>query len=270
MTPATVERLLELNRTFYQTVATNFDATRGGLPLGWRQLKPWIQPPSGRPLRVLDVGCGNGRFARLLQEWGIDAAYTGIDADEQLLALATEHTQELASIDTTFRSADFTEAAWFDQANLAAGSFDLVVCFAALHHVPSRVLRQQLVGDLAQLAAANGTILLSHWQFLSSRRFVRKQIAWQTIGLAETEVEPGDALLPWQRGTYAVRYVHQTELPEAEDLATATSLTLVDHFYADGKEGNLNLYTIIEHNHTEHNRIENNRIENNKESYEYP
>lgn len=255
MTPATVEHLLKLNRTFYQTVATNFDATRGGLPVGWQQLKPWIQPCMHRPLRVLDVGCGNGRFAWLLNEWAIEATYTGIDADEQLLALATTHAKALRHVHTTFRQADFTESTWYESAGLTAGGFDLVVCFAALHHVPGKVLRQQLFCDLARLATTAGTIILSHWQFLSSVRFVRKQIAWQTIGLTEDDVEAGDALLPWQQGTYAVRYVHQTELAEAEQLAAAAKLTLVEHFYADGKEGNLNLYTIFEHD---------------KEHYEYP
>jgi 2-polyprenyl-3-methyl-5-hydroxy-6-metoxy-1,4-benzoquinol methylase len=245
MTPATVERLLHLNREFYRTVATNFDETRGGLPIGWRQLHQWLPKRTRQPLRVLDVGCGNGRFAWLLDEWGIAADYIGVDGDGQLLTLATEHARTLRTVRTNFVQADFTAATWCADANLPAASFDLVVCFAALHHVPGWALRQQVVGALAGLLTADGTLILSHWQFLSSARFVRKQIAWQTIGLTERDVETGDALLPWHQGTYAVRYVHQTDAAEAQQLAASAKLELVEQFYADGKEGNLNLYTIL-------------------------
>ena len=244
MRSATVERLLQLNRTFYQTVAPQFDETRGGLPVGWRQLRPWIQPRADRPLRVVDVGCGNGRFAWLLEEWDIPTSYQGVDADEQLLTMASAHARTLTQVQTTFHQADFTAPTWRGDATLPPGNFDLVVCFAALHHVPSNALRQQLIRDLAQLAGS-GIVILSHWQFLSSMRFVRKEIAWQTIGLTAEDVEPGDALLPWQQGVHAIRYVHQTALAEAKDLAAAAGLHLLDHFYADGKEGNLNLYTIL-------------------------
>lgn len=248
MTPTTVERLLQLNREFYQTVAADFDGTRGGLPVGWRQLQPWISPPAGRPLRVLDVGCGNGRFAWLLDEWGISAKYVGVDGDAQLLALATGHGETLNTVQTRFVQADFTRATWCAEEALQAASFDLVVCFAALHHVPSSALRQQVVQSLTRCLATDGTLILSHWQFLSSVRFVRKQIAWQTIGLTERDVEADDALLPWQQGHYAVRYVHQTSAEEAQQLAARANLSVVEQFYADGKEGNLNYYTILRMN----------------------
>ena len=77
---------------------------------------------------------------------------------------------------------------------------------------------------------------------------MRKQIPWQTIGLSENDVEEGDALLPWNQGRYALRYVHQTDEHEAEQLAAAATLTVIHRFWADGKEGNLNLYTILQAN----------------------
>lgn len=243
-------QLLALNRTFYATVAPAFDATRGGLPMGWQRLQPWVAalfPLRGdRPLRVADIGCGNGRFAWALAEWRARSDYIGVDLDSQLLDFARSHSADLAAVDATFVQADFTSATWLQAAGLAAASFDLVTCFAALHHVPGYALRLQVMRDLATLLRPGGRLLLSSWQFLQSERFVRKQIAWQTIGLTAAEVEPGDALLPWQPGAYAVRYVHQIDEAELLSLTADAGLQGLTTYTADGKEGNLNLYAVLQ------------------------
>ncbi|MCB0023555.1 MAG: class I SAM-dependent methyltransferase, partial [Caldilinea sp.] len=106
MRQAVQQRLLDLNRQFYAIVADEFDRTRQGLPAGMvmlaRQLAATL-PASGR---VLDVGCGNGRFARALAEAGVAAHYTGIDGDARLLALAAEQTADLAGLACRFAQAD--------------------------------------------------------------------------------------------------------------------------------------------------------------------
>lgn len=245
MNNRTQQRLLALNREFYATVAEPFDATRAGLPIGWQGLREWLPTVPDRPLQVLDVGCGNGRWAWALAEWGIRCAYTGVDGDEKLLQLAAANTQELTNVQTAFYKADFTTPDWSVALGLQPAAFDLIVCLAALHHAPGYALRAQVVQRLATLLAPAGVLIFSHWQFLRSERFVRKQIAWQTIGLTSAEVEPGDALLPWQQGGYAVRYVHQIDEGEMVALAQMAGLQVLTSFYADGKEGNLNLYSIV-------------------------
>lgn len=247
MSKTTQQRLLALNREFYATVAEPFDATRAGLPMGWQQLRPWLPPPPAeRLLRVLDVGCGNGRWARALDRWGIRCEYIGVDVDPHLLSLAIDNTRALTTVQSSFREADFTTLEWHSVLGLQPASFDVVVCLAALHHVPGYQLRAQVVSELATLLAPQGVLIFSHWQFLHSERFVRKQIAWQTIGLTSAEVEPGDALLPWQQGGYAVRYVHHMDEDEMAALARAAGLQMTTTFYADGKEGNLNLYAVLQ------------------------
>ncbi len=260
MNSTTRQILLAVNRAFYAAVAQDFDQTRAGLPAGWQLLQPYI--PRGtpeKPVTVLDAGCGNGRFARALETYGAHGCYVGVDADEALLRFAAQNTQDLVHTQPCFLQADLSEPGWSAQlqaypipcanpANLPREQpllFDAVVCFAALHHFPGYDLRLQIVKELAALCRVSGVLIFSNWQFLTSARFVQKQIAWQTVGLSEADVEPGDALLPWQQGGYAVRYVHQVDAQEMTELANEAGLHMVDSFLADGKEGNLNLYTVL-------------------------
>ncbi|MGL4648608.1 MAG: hypothetical protein ACRC1H_04315, partial [Caldilineaceae bacterium] len=67
--PAVVEQLLALNRSFYAQVGSEFDATRQNIPAGYARVVHAAPTPQGDlPLRVLDVGCGNGRLARALTD----------------------------------------------------------------------------------------------------------------------------------------------------------------------------------------------------------
>jgi tRNA (uracil-5-)-methyltransferase TRM9 len=245
MSDATRERLLALNRAFYATVAVEFDRTRSGFPVGWEALRPFLPTPHARRPHVLDAGCGNGRFARFLEESEWPCSYVGVDADATLLALAAGQTTNFAWVQPQFVQADLTDPGWATPWRAQAQSFDLIVCLAVLHHLPGFALRRQVLHDLASLLAVDGVLIASTWQFLTSARFAQKVAPWQQVGLDEAEVEPGDALLPWNQGVHALRYVHQIDEAEIEQLAQEAGLAAVHHFYADGKEGNLNLYAVL-------------------------
>ncbi len=190
MQSAVQAQLLALNRRFYATVAEEFDRTRQSLPAGMVTLAEKLMQPN--PLRILDVGCGNGRFARALAQVGVQGHYTGVDADERLLALAAEQTQGLVNLPATLRMADLADADRV-QAVADCGPFDVIVCLAVLHHFPGYALRARIVRTLAAQLAPEGVLALSTWQFLGSERFVEKLVPWAEIGLSPAQVEPGDA-----------------------------------------------------------------------------
>jgi tRNA (uracil-5-)-methyltransferase TRM9 len=242
MQPSTADKLLRLNRAFYAAVADHFDATRQGWTPGQLSILPYFDASTKEnPIRVLDVGCGNGRFGRLLAEHGIPAVYVGVDGDARLLALAESALSTSAHITARFVQADLADPAWV--APLQGKQFDVVLCLATLQHLPGYELRLRLLRDFAHLSRQ--WIILSFWQFLTSERFMAKQIDWSAVGLSPADVEVGDALLPWSQGVQAVRYVHQVSEAELDRLTADAGLTVHTTFRADGKEGNLNLYAAL-------------------------
>lgn len=242
MQASTVERLLDINRRFYAAVVEPFDATRQGWTPGQLSILPYFRSGSKQnPLSVLDVGCGNGRFGRLLGEQEIACTYTGVDGNAQLLALAEEALASLPALAARFYQADLADPAW--TAPLQSRQFDVVLCLATIQHLPSYDLRRRLLSDFHRLSRQ--WCILSCWQFLTSERFVARQIDWSVVGLSAADVEAGDALLPWQQGVQAVRYVHQVDEDELGRLASDAGWRLVETFRADGKEGNLNLYGVL-------------------------
>jgi SAM-dependent methyltransferase len=246
MNEATRVRLLELNRAFYATVATPFDATRQVRTPGKTRLVAQLSGlHDNDPLRVLDVGCGNGRLAFMLEDLGYAVDYVGIDGSPALLAFARDNTHSLQHVQSTFVEADLSEPDWVDA---VTGPFDAVVCLATLQHFPSYGLRRQLMTQLGELADDDGLVVVSAWQFLDSERLRARRLPWAEAGIDATQVEPGDALLSWKQDVYAIRYVHQTDASEFARLAADAGLRIVDSFRADGRTNDLNLYVLMQLN----------------------
>jgi 2-polyprenyl-3-methyl-5-hydroxy-6-metoxy-1,4-benzoquinol methylase len=246
MDKATQAQLLALNRDFYATIAEPFDATRMAPSAGKSELVRRLPLDQLLYPRVADIGCGNGRLAWLLDERGISLDYVGMDANAQLLALARSHTASLQHVRATFVQADLAQDDWPGRVLQGdAPRFDIVTCLATLHHLPGYDLRCHVMSQLAALAAPSGLVAISTWQFFTSPRFAAKVLKWAEVGIDANDVEPGDALLPWQQGQYAVRYVHQIDLDEVHALASAAGLQVEDIYFADGKEGTLNLYALM-------------------------
>jgi tRNA (uracil-5-)-methyltransferase TRM9 len=242
MRPAVQAQLLDLNHRFYATVAVEFDRTRQGLPEGMLALAQMLHARLPAPARLLDAGCGNGRFARALAQAHVTGAYLGIDADARLLNLAATQTANLPGLVCQFAAADLAQPDWLAA---AVAPYDAVACLAVLHHFPGYDLRRRILTEMANLLAPGGLLALSTWQFFGNPRFDQRLLPWEEVGLTAADVEPGDALLPWNQGEHAVRYVHYLDLAEVERLAADCGLTVIERFRADGKEGNLNLFVVL-------------------------
>lgn len=96
-------------------------------PQGWgTPVYEYVLDRIGPGARVLDCGCGAGRFARMAADAG--AAVAGIDAAEALIDIAAERTR-----DGDFRVGDLEALPWPDD------SFDVVTGFSAFQFADDKV-----------------------------------------------------------------------------------------------------------------------------------
>ncbi len=234
-----VERLLALNREFYATFAGPFATSRSTADPALTSILPYLPHRAS----VLDVGCGNGRLALLLDRERPGAAYVGVDAVPELVEVARARTEQLTAITVSFRVADVSRPGWSEAFHGAL--FDCGVALAILHHIPSFDLRAQVLREIASTLRAGGCVILSTWQFLESERMRRKIVPWTEVGVAEEHLDPGDYLLDWKRGGRGLRYCHLVDGSEVKRLAAESGLRVRETFRAGGREGNLSLFAIL-------------------------
>lgn len=185
-----------INRAFYRDAAGEFDATRQRPWAGWERLIPHLAPAlESTDARLLDVGCGNGRFARFLVARGLACRWVGVDASFELLARATG----------TRIAGDALALPLRPDARFAA-----IVVFGLLHHLEGDRPRSLLAECGARLARG-GVLAVTFWDFAAA---------------------PGEHVLPF--GASRTPRFCRTFSPAEKDAAIeATGLECIDRFAAD-------------------------------------
>ncbi len=266
MNTAAKAALRRINRDFYSRHAADFDRTRhpGGWP-GWRRVVETAAQATDSPLRVLDLGCGNGRFALFLERnpdlrGRRPFTYAGIDLSAELIDHARTATAGLDHIG--FQVDDI------EKCPLDAATCDLVVLFGVLHHLPGFDTRRRTLERAAAAVAPGGLLALTCWQFADDPRFENRRLGWASeADVDPAELEPGDHLLRWgpaepegrrqsrrrsarrlrrqrvRRPAHpARRYCHHTDAPELDRLVHGLPLVEVARYRSDGSGGRQNLY----------------------------
>ncbi len=237
------KRADELNRDFYETCAADFSRTRRTPWPGWKTLlaRPAIQHAlnqaraNARPLRVLDAGCGNGRFASLLAgeltECELPLSYLGLDRSRALIAEAQKGVHLAPPHQGRFVVADLETSL-----SVAGHDYDLVSCFGVFHHIPTQERRVVLLASLAGTVGSHGVLAVSYWRFQTLERVARRAIA--------SDLEPGAVLLPWGGDPAHLRFCQQMSEEQRREVEEEALVDGVDSFTADGANGEANLYRL--------------------------
>ncbi len=230
-----IQKIVEVNSQFYQKFGEQFSATRGRIQPGVRKILEGIE----RNLSILDIGCGNGEFARQLADAGHTVPYLGVDFSLPLIKDAMQVPEHFPA---NFLELDITSEDW----SLIPDTYPLITCFATLHHIPGEEIRLQILRNIHERLAPDGQFIHSNWQFLNSERLRARIQNWGVVNINESDLDEGDYLLDWRRGGTGYRYAHQYSEEELTRLAEMSSFKIVDSFYSDGATGNLGLYQVWE------------------------
>ena len=112
------KQIVDENRSTYNEVAKEFSATRVQF---WDELV-FLAEHATPGMRVLDIGCGNGRFYPLLEKRMI--TYTGLDNSSGLLKEATRLHPTVNFVEGNATALPFQDR-----------TFDIAYSFATIHHI---------------------------------------------------------------------------------------------------------------------------------------
>lgn len=222
--PYSVEEIRKINQTtsnFYLQVSDSFSATRQHEWDGWNKCLKYIKNGD----RVLDLGCGNRRFSKFLKENNRDVKIDSFDNfawDDQVTQI--DIIEDLV------------------ENNLNLDTYDVVVCFGVMHHIPGEILRCRLIEELSKSKIA----IVSFWQFEKDERIFNK--AKDTTKIAQEKLnienlEENDYFLCWKDNNDVFRFCHN--FTNEEISLYKSKFKSIDEFNSDSGQKKLNKYLIF-------------------------
>lgn len=175
--------ILKKVRTDYTLIAKEFDKTR---VTEWPEFFLFLkylkkQNKKKKIIRLLDLGCGNGRLFSFLKNEPI--TYVGIDNNRTILKIAKKTHPK-----TRFLYGDILKLPF------PADSFDTVWCIAVLHHIPTKKLQLKALKEIKRVLKKNGILMITVWNL------------WQTRYKNYIDAKTHNALIPWKKGKTVERY----------------------------------------------------------------
>lgn len=211
-----VKDILKLNKDFYQSISKEFLLTRQRPWEGWNRAVESTIEALGigkEKIKVLDLGCGNGRFYDFISKKIENIEYTGVDINNDFIREGLEK----------YKEAKFIKEDIFENLDSIKGKYNIITVFGVTHHIPDDSFRSQWLSKLPNLLNKKGVLILTFWNFKD---------------------KPGDYFLWWKERKDAKRYCHQYSEKEIDtiiEMYKKKGIKLIDRFTSD-KE---NLYLIF-------------------------
>lgn len=141
-------------RDDYDKAASTFASSRDRM---WPEFK-FLFDYAKKNEKVLDVGCGNGRFSKYLE--GTD--YTGVDFSKNLISEAKKRFPDKKFIVGDVLSLPFQD-----------NYFDKVYSIAVIHQIPKEEYREKALKEIKRVLKKNGTAYITVWNIKNSSKAIK-------------------------------------------------------------------------------------------------
>ncbi len=202
--------LSEVNSN-YNAVAQRFSRARSEI---WPEMEFLFKKNLEKKDKVLDLGCGNGRFYSLVSSE--KAFYTGVDFSENLIKVARKKYPEV-----DFQTGSALNLPFSDN------EFHKIFSISVLHHIPSRQLRSQFLKECRRVLKPKGVLIITAWNLWKNpkkRKKIFKNIFLKISGKSKLDLK--DINVEW----YGVKncYIHCFTKNELEKTVKKGGFKIID------------------------------------------
>lgn len=222
MKEATARKLLQSVSESYNQIANEFSDTRH---YAWDEFK-YFKPYLFENAEIVDLGCGNGRLIKFLDQYylGQPYRYVGIDNSTNLLQAAHQK----------FPKNVFLPG---DQLNipLSENQADIIFNIAAFHHIPSKILRLKALAEMKKVLRHNGILIITVWNLWQTKYWWANLTGWLRSIFSLGDYAVNDLYIPWKNGQGKVvskRYYHNFIPAELNRLLKKSGFTIMESFSA--------------------------------------
>lgn len=251
MKDETVDRLTAINKTFYEGFAREYADKRQyiqpGIPIALQGF------PAPTDKKWLNLGCGQDQIREIFLSSKFEGQYIGFDFSKNLLQIAqtAAESEKPLPFACQYEQKDLTKPDWAD--SLSSETFNGVVSFAVLHHIPEAALRERVFPEVYRILKPGGFFIFSVWQYQNQLKRMEKHILpWSSEIIDKNELSQSDVLLDWRhslpenQAKSGCRYIHLYRETELQAFAIQNSFFIRKSFYSDGSNNNLALYMIFQ------------------------
>jgi ubiquinone/menaquinone biosynthesis C-methylase UbiE len=214
--------LLRKTTQDYNLIAEHFSRTREKI---WEEMRFLLDDYLIPGEKVLDLGCGNGRFYPAMKDKKVD--YFGVDSSEKLIEIAKKRYPE-----AKFQVADALSLPF------PRNFFDKVYSIAVLHQIPSEELRLQFLREAKRVLKPERFLILTCWKFHQPKELF---LIFKLLGLSKLDF--GDIFEPW--GKKIKRYYHCFSKKELINLVKKADFKIKNVDLVKNERGNRQNYFMV-------------------------
>lgn len=217
LTPSHASRYLP---TAYNSFSQEFSSTRH---YQWKEFDSLFSDGKDG-MKILDLGCGNGRLSAFLEDQPYNISYTGIDISENLLQEARRLFPQ-----KPFYTGSFLH---FPQ-EIDSVQFDQIWAIASFHHLATRSDRKHALKNIWNALKDDGECIMTVWNLWDQKKYMPQKKSAQWRSVYNPWWSARDFIIPWGKQK-TPRYYYAFDSEELKNLFVECGFVVRDIFLSEG------------------------------------